>query len=1389
MPLLRLELDNFKSYEGKQIVGPFSDFTCVIGPNGSGKSNMMDAISFVLGVQSKHLRSSSLKELIFRKDIDTTPAKKASVKLVYCLSEDEMDGYDEGTEISFLRSVSGTGVSSYRFNNKDTTYENYENLLQSIGVLVKTRNFLVFQGDVESVASKSPAELTKLLEQICGTDTLREEYENLLNKKDDAEESTIFSLQKKKMYITQKKEVKEQKDEAELFQLKQDELESLKTEHALWRIWKIKEDMEKHQLLANSFKEDVGSSKSIEIEIDDELLNGKKDLSKANKLVVVCEKELTTKTKQMDSNIVPQLAEIKAKVRSLTKRLKELENSEENMKKDLDEQEENLLGLQNDIALLTEAEEKLIADLESSSSGTGPQMDAQKADEYSRLREDASAQTAVDRAELTIIEQELKSKKLRIERMNTQNESIKTDSNSGDRLIQEYTERASKLRSAISEGIKDKDQTTLEHEKALEDIKTSSLRSNELSLELEEVTNRVKEAGEDKRRGKQVERVAEAIETMKRIFTGVHGKLVDLCKPIQKKYANAIAMTAGKQMDAIVVDKMQVASECIRYLKDQRVGTCIFLPLDNLAPKPPSERLRSLGPKFRLAIDLVECDDIYKNAIAYALGDTLVCDTLEEAQELCFNRGEKVKVVTLNGHVISKNGAMTGGTTSQNGGDRWEEKEVERLRRRKTELEEAFAKNKQSTPTRQHMVDLETKLKTLQTRIQFSEADLKVTEEKLTQLNQQKRLKNDVSKDLKKEMTILRKDIESLENRSTLLTNKIREIESQIFQSFSISVGVENIREYEETKLQLHQDLIKKRNLVTEQRAAVTSQLSYELKRDFAGNIARLQNQRKESNSNLTLLQTKEKAIIEKENQLKAAIKSSSDKLKELNKDRSSSSSLVKELQTKRTLAISNRDSLVKKLSGEEILIERSRSQMHEILQKAQVDEIALPTADIDLSSDDGVRNKDLVWKGTSRNKKSFKRSSSIDIDEESLQESTEEGESETSSSTGSMDTSKGSKSTRATTASTHFSQSDNPTVKRDQKKVSKVDLSSLRKYKNYSKQQLTEVQNTLIKKISALSNDLEDIQPNMHAVERYEGVIDKLKDCTNDLDTAKEAAREVSSRFEDIKKLRQSRFQDCFQHVSEALSIIYKDLTKSTKHPLGGNAYLTLDNTDEPYLSGIRFTAMPPMKRFRDMEQLSGGEKTIAALALLFSIHSYRQAPFFVLDEVDAALDNVNVKKVCNYIQQRSKDFQCIVISLKDMFFEHADSLIGVCKDVNTLSSQILTLDLKKFDKPTQPVASSASHQGNGGKSIVPSPQSSTPSVKDRSSIGSVDSSTSSGSKSLGKRKTYSSTKSSSSSSRVSGSARRESSLKDEVIPEEEEEESEDELDREEEEAEEEEK
>ena len=144
-----------------------------------------------------------------------------------------------------------------------------------------------------------------------------------------------------------------------------------------------------------------------------------------------------------------------------------------------------------------------------------------------------------------------------------------------------------------------------------------------------------------------------------------------------------------------------------------------------------------------------------------------------------------------------------------------------------------------------------------------------------------------------------------------------------------------------------------------------------------------------------------------------------------------------------------------------------------------------------------------------------------------------------------------------------------------------------------------------------------------LKAAEAFEAISEKLKDTSAEYKKAVEAQRKAATAFQKIKSRRAKLFNDAFNHIDESLKTIYSDMTKSSKHPLGGNAYLSLDDTEEPYKGGMKFNAMPPMKRFRDMEQLSGGEKTVAALSLLFAIHSYHPAPFFVMDEVDAALDN----------------------------------------------------------------------------------------------------------------------------------------------------------------------
>ena len=139
-----------------------------------GKSNLMDAISFVLGVHSSHLRSQNLKDMIYRsealrqsEDVPTTPGgaggrapRKAQVTAVYQPTE--------GRELKFTRIINHSGTSEYRINNAIVPYSEYNGALEKENILVKAKNFLVFQGDVESVASQNPKDLTRLIEQISG---------------------------------------------------------------------------------------------------------------------------------------------------------------------------------------------------------------------------------------------------------------------------------------------------------------------------------------------------------------------------------------------------------------------------------------------------------------------------------------------------------------------------------------------------------------------------------------------------------------------------------------------------------------------------------------------------------------------------------------------------------------------------------------------------------------------------------------------------------------------------------------------------------------------------------------------------------------------------------------------------------------------------------------------------------------------------------------------------------------------------------------------------------------------------------------------------------------------------------------------------------------------
>ena len=166
------------------------------------------------------------------------------------------------------------------------------------------------------------------------------------------------------------------------------------------------------------------------------------------------------------------------------------------------------------------------------------------------------------------------------------------------------------------------------------------------------------------------------------------------------------------------------------------------------------------------------------------------------------------------------------------------------------------------------------------------------------------------------------------------------------------------------------------------------------------------------------------------------------------------------------------------------------------------------------------------------------------------------------------------------------------------------------------------------------------------------------------ELDDVTRQRDEQRKNVDMLRKARLSEFMTGFAIITTKLKELYQMIT------LGGDAELELVDSLDPFSEGIVFSVRPPKKTWKNISNLSGGEKTLSSLALVFALHYYKPTPLYVMDEIDAALDFKNVSIVGNYIKERTRNAQFIIISLRSNMFELADRLVGIYKTHNTTKS-----------------------------------------------------------------------------------------------------------------------
>ena len=464
---------------------------------------------------------------------------------------------------------------------------------------------------------------------------------------------------------------------------------------------------------------------------------------------------------------------------------------------------------------------------------------------------------------------------------------------------------------------------------------------------------------------------------------------------------------------------------------------------------------------------------------------------------------------------------------------------------------------------------IKSQIQGLKTRLNYSIKDRESTKKKINTLSDQvDKMQNQLEaydpniKDIEQNLHEREKDIEDMKE-------KMNTVEDRIFSKFCNSIGVTNIRQYEERELKTQQDREKKKMEFENQINRITNQLEYERRREeqLLSNVQKFERTVQDDEDALEtakrIEQTQmgdidtEMRDVDKLKQNKSYLKGNMDKLEDdVNVARKEVGTISKEMQGAN-----------KAINQLEASIETERAQRHSLLLQCKLDNIQIPIKSGSLEEiDEDGGDESMDMSASQPSHVIYEKEAQIEIDYSSLEEGLTEVD-------------------------------DNDDVRK--------------------------VEKTLEKYISELQATITRIQaPNMRAMQKLDEAREKLEETNKEFDTARRKAKQAKMAFERVKQERHDLFNKCFEHVSNTIDDIYKALCRNPS----AQAFLGPENPEEPYLEGINYNCVAPGKRFQPMLNLSGGEKTIAALGLLFAIHSYQPAPFFVLDEIDAALGTYSI-------------------------------------------------------------------------------------------------------------------------------------------------------------------
>ena len=1222
MYLKTLEILGFKSFADKTVFEFAQGVTGIVGPNGCGKSNVVDAIRWVLGETSaKALRGGEMADVIFNGTEKRKPLGMAEVTLTMADCEGPLKV--DFNEVAITRRVFRDGRSEYRINNTLCRLKDIHDMLMDTGI-GRTAYSIMAQGQIDQILSSKPEERRAVFEEAAGITKFKREKKEALRKLEYTEAnllrvSDVLAEQERRM-----NSLKRQVAKARRYQALAADTRVLDT-HLGHRKY-VELTAERDELLTS-----IRGLEVRDTELEMQLPKKEENVSEARAAARTFEGELAELRQRLNEHR-NALNSAAGRVAFNDERKSELESRIRQNHEDIYSTREKLAKQEFDFIAANESLDQLNRLIAEKEIQLAEEENRTKTTREERERIEAALRETRGEANrcqtiIATMQAKIESALAQLEGTRERARQLADEEQRLNLELEEFRSEQSRIAGdveATGSQLCDLEEAfqcaerTYQHTRGdLDAARAAAIESNKILAQRSarfEAVRQLVESGEGFEKGTQ--NVLQGLGQPEHFKPGIHGALASFIEA-DNSCARAIEAALGSHLQAVLVQDQSIAESIIERLTERQLGVAAILP-ETFIPHAGGTQMQALPEGATAwALDRVKSDKRISGVIERLLENVLIVPNMATAMRLRVNH-PGVTFVTLAGVILSGEGMLRGGTAAEGSTS------VLELRNEVRSLEaEVATLTNADEAARNRVTDLESRLEHQREDVEISRERLQRQKVELSTLQGQLSLATREVENFETKAENVRWERGELDNRERAAAEGRESMEGELVSSRDRLEALEN----EARRLQSESDAVMRRE---QDMSAALNELRTDLAVERRSKLSAEEQQKpmEARLSELREISIRREAEIESFTQrIEAATAENARLSEECETHRCEAEDLLTEIESR----AEGRAILLEAIETAETQLAAVRRDHAKVAEQKGREEVEATKLDLRLENlTNSIQERYQI------------DLSAFEPDAHALLASI--------ASQKAMQSRSGRQMLVANDESDGNADDDDiPTMVVDGTASDELDLPT---------DMTGEPDWTFVESIvTDIKRRLDAMGPvNLDAIEEYEELEERytfLKNQHDDLVSSKSELLEVIER---INTETRRLFSETFAQVRINFREMFKELFGEK-----GEADLNLLDDTDPLESGIEVTAKPPGKKLQSITLLSGGERSMTAVALLFSIYMIKPSPFCVLDELDAPLDESNIGRFVKVLDRFIDRSQFIIVTHSKRTMARADVMYGV--------------------------------------------------------------------------------------------------------------------------------